>query len=892
QHQAFVTSMHFHSHATSQWTYGVRHDSREDFASLLAALLLVPLFLNTFGGEKGRRQAEVRRSGRGEVRQRSFQKRTVLILEKAPLSKKLSLGVKIRKKLKVVTPFLGKFRPLVGQCCHQCTPESLSRKLLHNAPSLGFRNLLCVNETHTRYRGWLVRRVCCVLFVWGRKVQPSRAGDGPLRVCSRDRYSLLNASAQQLLGSHSPQKCRRHAMEYIYSSHKLLTPLSLRLVSWLLLKVFSVMFYSLQVNLNQMSGLHRAKQLKCPLVYVYIRQSLLDQALIILTLFCHNLAVPYSVYPATVRSRCMRAVLRRLGIIFLPSHVGTEQEAEADATFTTPMTSLVGELLLAGESLSFGICSESGHGGQWLARVRQAVIDGLVPDVSLVPVGISYDCPPCETTQGQAGVLSVLCSLLSFLSGDHRGGVRIHFAQAFSLKEMCESGKCRVDRGRPLQELLLPAVLLNRFSSSSTQQTCSHPSFSPSDGSLSRLSVSHSGLVLLHLRVDSIFGQRKVSWLLPPDWMPDLPQAEKEMTTALTLHLIHSVTNSMAVMSTSIVSCLLLHKHPGGVRLSVLCRDVCWLVEEVLFRNSDVGFGGSLVGVVYHALFLLQPCLLLAAAPPKGDPVIAMRPEPNSLLKLSQQCELLRHIFIREAVGACAVTAMLSEVAGCGGSSEMEFDVALGQEELTEKSLQLIHLLPVGYIPPCQTTHSFALDVVDSMVRCGILIMEEVPRTTPVCDFWKRQGVLSWTVTDDPNQSSDSECEEQDTRSYKLSQPSQCPELLFFLCSLLSVQLRALCWTIQSLHLLPTPLTESSSIKLVRLAVRILIDLGSDLKIVMSKCKGCVLIKPKVSATCVSHQVLMEDRQKDAVYLDISPLFLQAENKRKILQFVSQFLYG
>ncbi|XP_035392343.1 glycerol-3-phosphate acyltransferase 2, mitochondrial [Electrophorus electricus] len=768
----------------------------------------------------------------------------------APKHPALSLGVKIRKKLKVVTPFLGKFRPLVGQCCHQCTPESLSRKLLHNAPSLGFRNLLCVNETHTRYRGWLVRRVCCVLFVWGRKVQPSRAGDRPLRVCSRDRVR------QVLMPTLCPGERGVEVAEAIGATSEILdltetslSPTLLRLVSWLLLKVFSVMFYSLQVNLNQMSGLHRAKQLKCPLVYVYIRQSLLDQALIILTLFCHNLAVPYSVYPATVRSRCMRAVLRRLGIIFLPSHVGTEQEAEADATFTTPMTSLVGELLLAGESLSFGICSESRHGGQWLARVRQAVIDGLVPDVSLVPVGISYDCPPCETTQGQAGVLSVLCSLLSFLSGDHRGGVRIHFAQAFSLKEMCESGKCRVDRGRPLQELLLPAVLLNR--------------------------------------VDSIFGQRKVSWLLPPDWMPDLPQAEKEMTTALTLHLIHSVTNSMAVMSTSIVSCLLLHKHPGGVRLSVLCRDVCWLVEEVLFRNSDVGFGGSLVGVVYHALFLMQPCLLLAAAPPKGDPVIAMRPEPNSLLKLSQQCELLRHIFIREAVGACAVTAMLSEVAGCGGSSEMEFDVALGQEELTEKSLQLIHLLPVGYIPPCQTTHSFALDVVDSMVRCGILIMEEVPRTTPVCDFWKRQGVLSWTVTDDPNQSSDSECEEQDTRSYKLSQPSQCPELLFFLCSLLSVQLRALCWTIQSLHLLPTPLTESacviqlhahlrsrsqldkvhhesSSIKLVRLAVRILIDLG----------------------------VLMEDRQKDAVYLDISPLFLQAENKRKILQFVSQFLYG
>lgn len=48
---------------------------------------------------------------------------------------------------------------------------------------------------------------------------------------------------------------------------------------------------------------------------------------------------------------------------------------------------------------------------------------------------------------------------------------------------------------------------------------------------------------------------------------------------------------------------------------------------------------------------------------------------------------------------ACAVSAMLSEVVGCGGGGDQEFDVVLGQEELTEKSLQLTHLLSPGYIP-------------------------------------------------------------------------------------------------------------------------------------------------------------------------------------------------
>ncbi len=58
---------------------------------------------------------------------------------------------------------------------------------------------------------------------------------------------------------------------------------------------------------------------------------------------------------------------------------------------------------------------------------------------------------------------------------------------------------------------------------------------------------------------------------------------------------------------------------------------------------------------------------------------------------------------------ACAVSAMLSEVVGCGGGGDLEFDVVLGQEELTEKSLQLTHLLSPGFIPVSLTqTHTRA----------------------------------------------------------------------------------------------------------------------------------------------------------------------------------------
>ncbi|KAI5622092.1 glycerol-3-phosphate acyltransferase 2, mitochondrial, partial [Silurus asotus] len=678
----------------------------------------------------------------------------------------LSWGVKIRKKLKA--PFLGKFRPLVGQCCHQCTPESVGQKLFQNIPWLGFQNLLYVKETHTRYRGWLVRRVCCVLFICSRNVDCGPVGDRLLRICSTDRVK------QVLTPQSSVKECGEEASRILTLTETFQSATLIRLVGWFLLRFFSLMFCSVQVNLSQIAALHRATELNIPLVYVYIRQGAVDQALISLTLLCHNLKLPYSIYPAPVHNSWLRVILQKLGVIFLPDHAATEQEAESHSLYSPVMTSLVGELLKAGESLSVGVCEESGYGGQWLARIRQTVAEGLVPDVSVVPVGISYDChPSCQSMQPQPGMLSVLRFVLSLLSADERGGVRIHFAQAFSLKEMCDSGKCRVDGQRPLQDLLLPAAL--------------------------------------HNRMDNIFGQKDISWLLPSTFLPELSHTERQQSTAVTLHLMYSVTSSMAVMSTSVVSCLLLNKHRRGVRVSVLCTDLCWLIEELLFRRCDVGFGGSLVSVVFHALSVLRPHLLMAAAPPSGEPIVTARLDPHTLLTLSQHSQLLTHIFITEAVGACAVSALLCEVAGCGGG-EMEFDVALGQEELTEKSLQLTHLLPAGYIPPCQTAYSFAVDTVDSMVRCGILIMEEVHRDTPVCDFWKRQGVFSWTASDDPELSSDSDCEKQDTRSYKLSQPSECPELLFFLCSLLSAQLRALCWAIESLDLLPFPLTEAACV--------------------------------------------------------------------------------
>lgn len=60
------------------------------------------------------------------------------------------------------------------------------------------------------------------------------------------------------------------------------------------------------------------------------------------------------------------------------------------------------ELLHEGQPISVGLSAETGRGGQWLAHIAQLLKRGSVTDVTLVPVGISYDRVPDTRTQVDA----------------------------------------------------------------------------------------------------------------------------------------------------------------------------------------------------------------------------------------------------------------------------------------------------------------------------------------------------------------------------------------------------------------------------------------------------------------------------------------------------------
>ncbi|NXU55977.1 GPAT2 acyltransferase, partial [Turnix velox] len=87
-----------------------------------------------------------------------------------PLQMETSFFCDSMQKLDISVPFLGMYRPITGRCCQTCTPKSWDGFYHQHLSSLGFRNAIQMTEEDTRYRGWLVRRICGLLAVWDRKV--------------------------------------------------------------------------------------------------------------------------------------------------------------------------------------------------------------------------------------------------------------------------------------------------------------------------------------------------------------------------------------------------------------------------------------------------------------------------------------------------------------------------------------------------------------------------------------------------------------------------------------------------------------------------------------------------------------------------------------------------
>ncbi|XP_054431495.1 glycerol-3-phosphate acyltransferase 2, mitochondrial isoform X2 [Pteronotus mesoamericanus] len=608
-------------------------------------------------------------------------------------------------KLEAITPFLGKYRPFVGRCCQTCTPKSWESLFHRSIMDLGFCNVILVKEENTRFRGWLVRRLC--YFLWSLEQHIPPCGDELQKVMeSAGIQNVISRGAPGGAGeSQVPGLVKKEVQRILSHIQAPPRPFLIRLFSWVVLRFLNCFFLNVQLHKGHMKMVRQAAQAGSPLILLSTHKSLLDGILLPFVLLSQGLGVLRVAWDPCTCSSILRTLLRKLGGLFLPPEANLSLDSSEGILARAVVHAVVEQLLVSRQPLLIFLEEPPGTKGPWLSAlgqawlglVVQAVQVGTVPDAMLVPVAVTYDLvpdAPPSSLQATApvGLGTVALAVLRSLRGwccSPRTCVRVHLSQPFSLQEYTLNARSCWGSRQTLERLLQPIVL---GQSTVIPDTEKEQEWTPVTGPLLALK-----------------------------------EEDQLLVRRLSCHIRNASVASSAVMSTAIMATLLLFKHRK------LLGEFAWLTEEILLRGFDVGFSGQLRCLVQHTLKLLRAHVTLLRIR-QGDLLVVPQSSPG-LVHLARLSSELLPAFLSEAMGACAVRALLAGRVPPEGPWELQGIELLSQKELYHQVLLLLHLLPQDLLllQPCQSSYCYCQEVLDRLIQCGLLVAEESQATWSSC---------------------------------------------------------------------------------------------------------------------------------------------------------------
>ncbi|XP_066423571.1 glycerol-3-phosphate acyltransferase 2, mitochondrial-like isoform X2 [Molothrus aeneus] len=734
-------------------------------------------------------------------------------------------------KLDVFVPFLGKYhRPVSGRCCQTCTPRSWDGFYPKDLAPLGFRDASRLTEADTRFRGWLVRRVCGFLAAWEWEIPAESPGELLEQICSSRRVQDAASSPEPgSRGDEGSQRCCREEIRQILGEIQApLSPLLLRLCHWLLPKLLTRVFLSVQLHRGQLEMvLQAARTPEVPLVFLCSHQSPLDGPLLSFLLLSQGVGLP-RVAVSTRTSPRLRSLLQRLGGIFLPSGMAPTWSDRDEGLPGAVLDAYVQEVLRSRQPLVLFLEEPSAllrlaePARRWLLRLLRALRDGAVPDALLVPVGIAYDVAPggLERAGAPLGLGSCLRAAFQALRCQHRGCAQVDFSQPFSLREFVDNNLVGpILTGSPPEQLLLPTIL--------------------GRGPPDVRSVGNSG--------------------------PTLGTEEEILVMALGLHALSDSRACSAVTAVGITAALLLHRHQEVLLLPRLMLDFSELLEQLLLRGRAVSFSGQLRVLLGHSLRLLQPL---------------QPPQASARARLGWLAGGVRHQLAGEAVGACAIRALLLEMLPILGPPSSLTRIMLSRDELLHKILELLQLLPPTLLglQPCRPPDCHSLDILDKLILGGLLEEEEAEGERWGCDVAPRrlgQGQFLGFFTDDSDSDSEHGVPKQ---CYKLREPQGFPGFLLFLCRLLSPVLQTYGRAVEFLQRPPWPQPEQDCVEALLEFLAEDEDGHPDRSLALSSLQSFK-----------DMGVLEELQTPTGPTLQLSQPFQSASNREKLAAFIQQF---
>ncbi|NWH61119.1 GPAT2 acyltransferase, partial [Geococcyx californianus] len=199
----------------------------------------------------------------------------------------------------------------------------------------------------------------------------------------------------------SHQRWKEKVLEILAEIQAPLSLLLLRLCHWMLLKLLTRLFLNVQVHRGQLEMVLRASRMSnLPLVFLSTQKSQLDGLLLSFLLFSQGLGVSRVALGTQQCSPRLRALLRRLGGIFLPSGMEQGQSEQDQELPGAIVAAYVKEVLRSHQPLLIFLEEPlatqhlSPLAQEWVVMVHRAMRDCVVPDILVVPVGIAYDMVP------------------------------------------------------------------------------------------------------------------------------------------------------------------------------------------------------------------------------------------------------------------------------------------------------------------------------------------------------------------------------------------------------------------------------------------------------------------------------------------------------------------
>lgn len=561
----------------------------------------------------------------------------------------------------------------LARCCQKCVPASASKSTGGVECAGVLKNVLNRGKHPGVLGHWFpgLYQVSGVRLTHDMKdlrseVLHSQRVQAAVQLCARtlaDEESIPYAAALR--------KLQARARGIVYGMSLGISRTVLRLTALMLFWVFGRLFLKIQVQRSHEAMLLQAQKRGLPMVFLPCHKSHVDYIIMTFILYNMGVNVPHIAAGDNLKLPLVSWLVKKLGGFFIKRRMDSPSGRDVlyRKCLHQYMTSVMGD----GENMEIFIEGSRSRSGKpctpkagLLSVLVDCVKEGVVDDILLVPVSISYDkllerkFVRHELMGGSKKPETFLVALRgawAMLSQDI-GSVHVNFAQPYSLQEYLTGASVS-------QQSLLEVTNMSRC-----------------------LSVTN---------------------------LADL--AQRKLVTALSHHLVYDMWRCSSLMPTSMVAFLLLTKHRKGVTLAELVASYQWLEETANARKMSVAFTGAASEAVHYALHYLGDLVLLEAD------ILVPRLELPDVFELMHHCNQVSPLLILDAVVASSVCSLLVGEVSSGDPLEVS------REEVVKESVFLCQLLAREFIfaPPCADLWTTLMEAVDSFVTSEALKLPQSP---------------------------------------------------------------------------------------------------------------------------------------------------------------------